>query len=87
MKAPGMVIDDQHLHVTLGNADLVAATNEDIRERRKTGAGRKALGASPASATASAVPSRSDSRPLQPPPRPAATPKPELPPIKLAGDD
>jgi len=87
MKVPGMVIDDQHLHVTLAHADVVAATNDDIRERRRTSAGRKMLGAG--GGGASNPPRRPASEELPPVPvyRPAPTKPVDLPPIKLAGDE
>jgi hypothetical protein len=87
MRPPGMVIDDQQLFLFLANAEVMRATLDELQERRRFSAGRRALGATGMGSPSGATPPRETSHGTAPAPRPAP-PKPvELPPIKLAGDE
>lgn len=87
MLPPGMAIDDQQLHLFLGHADVLQAAQEELLERRRSSAGRRALGATGASTPRSVAPPLVEAPTSVPRPNPVPSKPADMPPIKLADDE
>lgn len=88
LACPEAVVEQEELHLLVANEGLAAATRTALKEERRGRAPQH----TEASPTAPPRPRRDDAAATAPPPPPppspyARTPRPELPPIKLDGDE